>query len=175
MADHQATNHKKSPGHHSQNKGPAITTTSSATSRTNQSERRHGPKRNINNSKNGQKRNHTTTTTTTSEEKNLSHALSWALRHQGPAIGLSMTPDGYVPVSQIITSSHPRLHKKNKKNKAASPITLTQIQDVVRSSDKQRFQLDFRPASAYPKEVVAESFRVIPATTTIPAMTCRCS
>ena len=72
----------------------------------------------------------------------LSRALSWALRHQGPQIRLSMTPDGYVPVAQILASNHPRLR---------GSWTLEDIEELVKSSDKQRFKLDWRPAKNYPK------------------------
>mmetsp|Transcript_20985 Transcript_20985/g.51575 ORF Transcript_20985/g.51575 Transcript_20985/m.51575 type:complete len:259 (+) Transcript_20985:128-904(+) len=64
--------------------------------------------------------------------KKLSHALSWALRHQALAIGLTILPDGYVPVDEILSSTHPKL----------KGTTLEEIQKVVETSDKQRFRLD---------------------------------
>ena len=75
-------------------------------------------------------------------EEKLSKALSWALRHQGPNIGLSMTPDGYVPVCQILKSDHPRF--------SGNSFTVQAIREVVASSDKQRFHLDWRPVESYP-------------------------
>ena len=71
--------------------------------------------------------------------KKLSHSLSWALRHQAPAIGLTITPDGYVPVQEILESSHPKLQG----------ATLEAIQEVVASNDKQRFKLEERPSFLY--------------------------
>eukprot|EP00980_Cylindrotheca_fusiformis_P005778 scaffold1203_cov117-Cylindrotheca_fusiformis.AAC.17 len=71
--------------------------------------------------------------------KKLSHALSWALRHQAIAIGLTITPDGYVPVDEILTSKHPKLQG----------ATLEGIRNVVETNDKQRFGLAERPRTAY--------------------------
>lgn len=88
-----------------------------------------GAKRNNNN--NAKKRDLT--------GQKLSRALSWALRHQGAAIGLNITPDGYVPVQQILDSSHPKLRG----------VSLEAIEAVVKSNDKQRFKLEQRPRSAY--------------------------
>ncbi|CAJ1952464.1 unnamed protein product [Cylindrotheca closterium] len=64
--------------------------------------------------------------------KKLSHALSWALRHQALAIGLTILPDGYVPVDEILSSTHPKL----------KGATLEEIQKMVETNDKQRFRLD---------------------------------
>jgi 2'-phosphotransferase len=69
----------------------------------------------------------------------LSRALSWALRHQALAIGLTMTPDGYVPVEEILSSKHPKLQG----------ISLPEIRRVVETNDKQRYRLAERPRSAY--------------------------
>lgn len=80
----------------------------------------------------------------------MSKVLSWALRHQGPNIGLSMTPDGYVPVSQILTSKHPRF------SSGLSSWSLEAIQEIVASSDKQRFHLDWRPVDRYPGVTIHE-------------------
>mmetsp|Transcript_22511 Transcript_22511/g.25336 ORF Transcript_22511/g.25336 Transcript_22511/m.25336 type:complete len:313 (+) Transcript_22511:58-996(+) len=65
----------------------------------------------------------------------LSHALSWALRHSAKDIGLNILDDGYVPVQEIIDSTHPRLRD----------ATIENIRNVVDSSDKKRFKLDERP------------------------------
>lgn len=64
--------------------------------------------------------------------KKLSHSLSWALRHQALAIGLTILPDGYVPVDEILNSTHPKL----------KGATVEEIQKVVEKNDKQRFRLD---------------------------------
>jgi 2'-phosphotransferase len=77
-----------------------------------------------------------------------SKSLSWALRHAGPDIGLFMTPDGYVPVKQLLTKRHPKLHLQD--------ITLRDIEDIVAGNDKQRFHMDWRPLCNYPDFIVAD-------------------
>ena len=74
-----------------------------------------------------------------SSTETTSRALSWALRHQAVAIGLTITPDGYVPVQEILDSKHPKLQG----------ISLESIQQMVETNDKQRFKLVQRPKSAY--------------------------
>jgi 2'-phosphotransferase len=74
-----------------------------------------------------------------SSNRKLSHALSWALRHQALDLGLTIREDGYVPVQEILDSSHPRL----------KGVTLEQIQDVVQTNNKQRFKLEHRPRHLY--------------------------
>jgi 2'-phosphotransferase len=71
--------------------------------------------------------------------KKISHALSWALRHQALNLGLTITPDGYVPVQEILESTHPKLKGTN----------LGAIQECVETSDKQRFKLEHRPRHIY--------------------------
>ena len=73
-------------------------------------------------------------------QRQLSKTLSWALRHQGPAIGLTMTKDGYVPVAQILASQHPRLK---------GDYSMQDIQEIVETSDKKRFHLALRPIDNY--------------------------
>ena len=60
-----------------------------------------------------------------------------------------MSPDGYVPVSQILSSKHPKL--------SSSSWTLQDIEQIVKTCNKQRFQLDYRPVEHYPKSVIKES------------------
>jgi 2'-phosphotransferase len=72
--------------------------------------------------------------------KKLSHALSWALRHQAPTIGLTITPAGWVPVQEILESMHPRLRG----------TTLQAIEEAVATSDKKRFALSLLPSSDFP-------------------------
>jgi 2'-phosphotransferase len=50
-----------------------------------------------------------------------------------------MTPDGYVPVQEIINSTHKKLRG----------VTLEAIQEVVASNDKQRFKLEDLPRHLY--------------------------
>ena len=69
----------------------------------------------------------------------LSRALSWALRHAAPDIGLTMTPAGWVPVQEILESKHPRLIGS----------TLQAIEEMVKTNDKKRFALSMRPLSEF--------------------------
>jgi len=82
--------------------------------------------------------------------KKLSHQLSWALRHAAPDIGLGaeMTPDGYVPVREILNCRHPKLR--------GSDYTLDDIRRVVETSDKQRYRLEERPAKDYYPDVIVD-------------------
>ncbi|XP_018420735.1 PREDICTED: tRNA 2'-phosphotransferase 1 isoform X2 [Nanorana parkeri] len=59
----------------------------------------------------------------------LSKLLSYALRHGAVSIGLDMAPDGFVPVSSLL--SLPQFRS----------FSLNDIERVVRSNDKQRFML----------------------------------
>jgi 2'-phosphotransferase len=71
--------------------------------------------------------------------RKLSHSLSWALRHEAPKLGFTMTPDGYVPVQEIIDCTHSKL----------KGATLEAIQQVVATNDKQRFKLQNNSRKAY--------------------------
>jgi 2'-phosphotransferase len=80
--------------------------------------------------------------------RKLSHSLSWALRHEALKLGLTMTPDGYVPVQEIIDCTHNKL----------KGVTLEAIQQVVATNDKQRFKLQEQPKKAYyPNDVNNDS------------------
>lgn len=68
-------------------------------------------------------------------EEKVSRALSWALRHAALQIGLTIREDGYVPVQEILDSTHPKLRG----------ATLENIQKCVENSDKKRFKLEERP------------------------------
>jgi 2'-phosphotransferase len=83
--------------------------------------------------------------------KKLSHALSWALRHAAPDIGLTMTPAGWVPVQEIFESKHPRL----------KGITLQAMEEVVATSDKKRFAFDMRPCSEFSKGTGDEEEKIL--------------
>ena len=72
-------------------------------------------------------------------EKQLSHSLSWALRHAALNIGLTIREDGFVPVKEILDSTHPKLRG----------ATLEKIRAVVEKSDKKRFKLEERPMHIY--------------------------
>ncbi|CAB9524569.1 tRNA 2'-phosphotransferase 1 [Seminavis robusta] len=79
-----------------------------------------------------------------------SKTLAWALRHQGPEIGLPMTPDGFVPVSEILNCRHEKLRHQE--------FTFEDIQEIVRSCAKQRFHMEWKPISNYP-DVDTSTFR----------------
>lgn len=76
--------------------------------------------------------------------KKISHSLSWALRHQAPQLNLTMTPDGFVPLEEILRHKHPKL----------KGFTEEQIRQVVAENDKQRFSLQQKPATEYAASVV---------------------
>jgi 2'-phosphotransferase len=64
-------------------------------------------------------------------EVKTSKALSWILRHGAPSLKLDMGPDGYVPLAQLLSSSHPKVRG----------MTLDIVQTTVTSSAKQRFSM----------------------------------
>ncbi len=70
----------------------------------------------------------------------LSKSLSWVLRHAAPSFGLQLTPDGYVPLAEILALHHPRFRTKDNRPK----YTVEDVIRVVENNDKQRFRLDFR-------------------------------
>jgi len=65
----------------------------------------------------------------------ISKFLSLVLRHQPEKVGLMLDNEGWVPVSDLITAFA----------EFGFPITLAELQDVVRSNDKKRFS--FSPDS----------------------------
>ena len=65
--------------------------------------------------------------------RTLSHALSWALRHGAPELGLQMSPDGYVRLSDLLENPNSRFNGK---------WTEKDVRMVVETSDKQRFKLE---------------------------------
>lgn len=71
----------------------------------------------------------------------LSHSLSKVLRHKAIELGLPMTKDGYVPVALLI--QHPRV----------PTMTLQQIEEVVRTNDKQRFKLEEKTADDFEETI----------------------
>jgi len=67
--------------------------------------------------------------------RTLSRALSWALRHGAPELGLQMSSDGYVLLSQLLECPHPRFNGK---------WTEQDVRAVVETNDKQRYKLESR-------------------------------
>lgn len=76
----------------------------------------------------------------------LSHSLSWALRHKADGLGLTMTPDGFVPVEEILNCNHAKFRG----------YSLDDIRQVVEANDKQRFKLEERPAASYSGSKVSQ-------------------
>ena len=70
--------------------------------------------------------------------KELSHSLSWILRHNALDLGLNMTTDGYVQVEEILTCKHPRFKSKR--------WNIDDIRYVVETCAKQRYKLEMVPA-----------------------------
>ena len=96
-------------------------------------------------------------------DKKLSHSLSWALRHAALRISLTIREDGYVPVQEILDSTHPKLRG----------ATLESIQNVVQTSDKQRFKLEERPKHLYYPNNDSDNDKVTTALMTTPTTTTR--
>jgi 2'-phosphotransferase len=69
--------------------------------------------------------------------KQLSHKLSLGLRHKALEFGWRMAPDGYVPVDDVL------------KHNAFRGYSVQDIQIVVETNDKQRYDLTDRPITNY--------------------------
>ena len=67
----------------------------------------------------------------------VSKALSKVLRHEAVALGLDILPDGYVSLEQVLACS--RIRQLNP--------TTEEVQEVVETSDKQRFSIVVRDGS----------------------------
>jgi 2'-phosphotransferase len=66
----------------------------------------------------------------------LSHSLSWGLRHKALELGWTMTRDGYVPVDEIL--AHSKFHGR---------YNVDDIRQVVAQCTKQRYKLAELPYS----------------------------
>lgn len=72
-------------------------------------------------------------------DRTLSKALSWILRHAAPKLNLTMSSDGYVPLSAILST----------KARNMKQYTENDIRRVVESNDKQRFRLAMKSVHYY--------------------------
>jgi putative RNA 2'-phosphotransferase len=63
------------------------------------------------------------------EAKRISKFLSYVLRHEPESIGVELSPAGWVPVEMLLAAA--ARHGRR--------ITIDQLNEVVRTSDKQRF------------------------------------
>jgi len=68
-------------------------------------------------------------------DTDLSRSLSWVLRHRAPSLGLSISADGYVPVSDLL-KCHKRFHGYNEED----------VRRTVEQCPKQRFKLSMLPS-----------------------------
>ncbi|XP_026331974.1 tRNA 2'-phosphotransferase 1 [Hyposmocoma kahamanoa] len=68
-----------------------------------------------------------------SQDAQLSKALSWLLRHGALKEGFSLSPEGYLPVAQIL------------QHKSFRGYTSLDIERVVSNNNKQRFKLRTHP------------------------------
>jgi len=67
----------------------------------------------------------------------LSKLLSWALRHGAQDLGLNMTPEGYVSLSELLSKHQ------------FSNYTTKQVTEVVETNDKKRFKLTEQAGQLY--------------------------
>ena len=95
-------------------------------------------KRNNNNNKSRRRRND-------DPDVQLSKSLSWLLRHTAPSLGLHPTPDGYIPVEDILSLNHARF--RNGINNFPK-YTIQDVRRVVENNDKQRFRLEYKDLSS---------------------------
>lgn len=63
------------------------------------------------------------------QTKNISKFLSLVLRHQPETIGITLDPNGWTDVQELLTKMNTRNYR----------ITLEQLQEVVDTNDKKRF------------------------------------
>ncbi len=67
-------------------------------------------------------------------KKRISKFLSLVLRHQPETIGIELDPNGWVEVETLLTAMENSKHRQN--------VSLAQLEEVVSSNDKQRFEFD---------------------------------
>ncbi|KII87268.1 hypothetical protein PLICRDRAFT_69694, partial [Plicaturopsis crispa FD-325 SS-3] len=63
----------------------------------------------------------------------MSKKLSWILRHGAESEGLTMRPDGYVRVSELL------------KNRKMRSLNFQQLEEIVKTNDKQRYSMLYEP------------------------------
>ena len=73
-------------------------------------------------------------------EVGISKTLSWILRHGAVELGLSIRPDGYVPVSEILQVPN-ILSMNHLLISLELKVTVDEIRSVVDNNDKKRYQL----------------------------------
>lgn len=66
------------------------------------------------------------------DARRLSKLMSLVLRHNPTRVGITLDAAGWVPVEDLVAAL----------NRSGAPCTRRDIEDVVRSSDKQRFTID---------------------------------
>ncbi|KAL7494742.1 hypothetical protein ACHAWT_006969 [Skeletonema menzelii] len=71
----------------------------------------------------------------------LSKALSYVLRHAAPSLGLEPSPDGYVPVDNLLSLRHPKFLDKQS---GRQRYTVDDVIRVVEMNEKRRFKLAYK-------------------------------
>jgi len=71
----------------------------------------------------------------------LSKALSYVLRHAAPSLGLKPSPDGYVPVDDLLSLNHSKFRDKQS---GRQRYTVDDVIRVVEMNEKQRFKLEYK-------------------------------
>jgi len=61
-----------------------------------------------------------------------SKRIAYALRHRPDSIGITLAPDGWVPVDDLLTGLA----------RTGIPLSRTDLEDVVENNDKRRFVID---------------------------------
>jgi putative RNA 2'-phosphotransferase len=82
-------------------------------------------------------------------DKQLSHQLSYLLRHAPHRVGLTLEPGGWVPLSPVLAHLH---------------VTREQVARVVAASDKQRFSLEGERIRANQGHSVPVDLELLPTT-----------
>mmetsp|Transcript_373 Transcript_373/g.489 ORF Transcript_373/g.489 Transcript_373/m.489 type:complete len:258 (-) Transcript_373:1889-2662(-) len=77
------------------------------------------------------------------QDVTLSKALSYVLRHAAPSLGLEPSPDGYVPVEDILSLSHSKFRDKQS---GRQRYTVDDVIRVVEMNEKRRFKLEYKSA-----------------------------
>uniref|UniRef100_A0A6S8Z148 2'-phosphotransferase n=1 Tax=Chaetoceros debilis TaxID=122233 RepID=A0A6S8Z148_9STRA len=139
--DPQQKNKKARHGHANNNKN-------NKNGRKSKANRPQNTKKSTPTNNNGNNNNNKTLNT-----KTLSKALSWILRHGALKLNppLSLSSDGYVPLSALLTSSARGMN--------SGRYTIEDIKYVVETSEKQRFKLELKHVFWYHTDQDQDRYR----------------
>ncbi len=87
------------------------------------------------------KKEHIDFTQRKNHDVTLSRALSYVLRHAAPSLGLEPSSDGYVPVNDILSLSHPKFLDKQSGRRR---YTVDDVIRVVETNEKRRFKMAYK-------------------------------